>query len=245
MSIQFACLYCGKALEADDSQAGSAIACSHCKKVCPVPEADATTPEEARPRLKRPVQRQAFEDITQAKKICPKCQAEADPRALICTQCGYNFVTRGPVRKPNASKGGVLRGIVGVILRLALAVVLLGASVVAFVKVQDLRYSEKIATELKKGQLDEAKEGFQKLADYYQWLETLHWPNKYTLRAAQFQARGGKTYTETKNPKCPLVVEKAVWGFRSFTDDTAWIKFRMLNLGDKPLLIHQRYFLLM
>ena len=65
--IAFDCPACGQSLEAPEEMAGTEIECPTCGEVLALP---------------------GFEEEV---AVCPKCDAELDPDAVLCVACGYHL----------------------------------------------------------------------------------------------------------------------------------------------------------
>lgn len=245
MKISFTCSHCGHKMEADEFVAGKSITCGACKKLTKIPPLDY---EEEKLRLKTPKKPQVYENISESWKHCPDCKSTVDPRATVCSSCGFNFVTgKRPHRTQTASTalGSVVRGGVGLVLRVAMLGLLVAALFIGYVLFQSARYTREIRKALDDGNLSVAAEDYRQLASLYRWFEYFHHANPYELRSRQFQAREGKTYDKTRPVYFPLVVDKSVWGNRSqFFMKTAWIRFRFANLSQQPLTVSREMFLL-
>lgn len=247
MNIKFACNHCKRKLEVDETQAGKEVTCPHCHKITAIPEIDLSQQPPGKLRLKGEVHKQVYENMVESGKICPKCNASSDARAIICISCGFNFVAGKVDRKKGSRLFGWLFGTTArFVFRLLLLAVLVAAGFVGFVWFQNARFAQQNRDLLEQGHLDSAAENFRKLASYYRWFEYVKWPNPYELRYRQFQARAGKTYEQTKNPKWPLVVLRSVWGNKNQINmKVGWVKFSMVNLDGMNLPVGRRMFLLM
>src|SRR5207245_2472685 len=153
----------------------------------------------------------------------------------------------GPARKRSGlSIGRLFGGLWNLVVRVFVLAVVVAAGFIGFVWFQHARHSQEIAKALEKGDEATATEDFCRLASYYRWFEYAHSPNPFELRCRQFQMRQGKTFEQTRNPIYPLMVVKSVWGNKQEINmKVGWIKFCLINLDPRPLVVTRRMFLLM
>ena len=88
---------CGQSFAAGDHLAGRTVQCPKCKSPLAIP-----APQAASTPLSGPAQQpfaagpSIFDDagmrtFTAGKPLCPECQAEMQPGAILCVKCGYNI----------------------------------------------------------------------------------------------------------------------------------------------------------
>lgn len=88
---------CGQSFAAGDHLAGRTVQCPKCKSPLAIP-----APQAAATPLSGPAQQpfaagpSIFDDagmrtFTPGKPLCPECQAEMQPGAILCVKCGYNI----------------------------------------------------------------------------------------------------------------------------------------------------------
>ena len=91
MSIEFHCTGCGRLLRVEDALAGRKTRCPRCDAVSVVP--DATTPVAA--ILAEPAATAVVDglpaDTDEVAAVCPGCQTDMLPGAVVCLECGYHL----------------------------------------------------------------------------------------------------------------------------------------------------------
>jgi hypothetical protein len=105
MPIKASC-QCGASFTAKDELAGKAVRCPKCKQPLQIPApAGAAAPQPS-------AMDDLFDEVGIDRKtgpICPACQAELKPNAVLCTACGLNLQTgerAEGVGMRDASRGG-------------------------------------------------------------------------------------------------------------------------------------------
>jgi hypothetical protein len=89
---------CGQSFAAGDHLAGRTVQCPKCKSplAIPAPQAAASAPPSGPAPQPFAAGPSIFDDagmrtFTAGKPLCPECQAEMQPGAILCVKCGYNM----------------------------------------------------------------------------------------------------------------------------------------------------------